>query len=234
MTLRVLIADDELMARKRLHRLLGAIEGTQVVDECEDGEEVLSFLKTTDVDVVLLDINMPNLSGVDAMGLIGEDGPAIVFTTAHSAHAVQAFEGGAVDYLLKPIDSARLVKALNRVRQRLDDTSPLERIPVSTRKGVLLVNPGEISHAIIDGESVLLHTVGGTVITDYRLADLQRRLSGNNFERVHRRVLVNLEFLERLEPVDSGGYIAHMRDGSRVSVSRQAARRLRKRWTLPR
>ena len=231
MTLKVLIADDELMARKRLKRLVGAIDEAEVVAECVDGEEVLKCLSTTDVDVVLLDIHMPHLSGVDAMGLIGEDGPAIIFTTAHADHAVDAFAGGAVDYLLKPIESARLVKALDRVRQR---PTPSKRVFVSTRKGVLLVDPGEISHAVIDGESVLLHTTRGKVITDYRLAELQRRLSGGEFERIHRRALINVNFLERLEPVDTGGYIAHMTDGSRISVSRQAARRLRKCWSLPR
>src|SRR5687767_12386695 len=106
--LRVLVADDEAIARERSIRLLGAIEGVEIAGECMNGEQVLAWLERDEVDVVLLDIQMPGLSGLDATALILEDGPYVVFATAHPEHAVRAFDVGAEDYLLKPLDAARL------------------------------------------------------------------------------------------------------------------------------
>jgi two-component system, LytTR family, response regulator len=187
--LRILIADDELMARKRLARLLGAVADVEVVGEATDGTEVLALVREVSVDLVLLDVNMPNLTGVETLGLLGDDGPAVVFTTAHADFAVTAFDGGAADYLLKPIEAGRLVKALERVRERRGrarDAPVPSRIPVPTRKGVVLVDPADISHAAIDGESVVLVTRKGRFYTDFRLGELERRLPGG-FLRVHRQ-----------------------------------------------
>ena len=230
MTLRVLIADDELMARKRLARLLGALDGVEVAAECVDGVQVLQMVATIEVDVVLLDIHMPNLTGVEAFELL--DGPAVIFTTAHAEHAIKAFDGGAVDYLLKPIEAGRLKLALDRVRERTRATAPqATRLAVPTRKGVVMLSFADITHAVLDGESVVLHTIKGNYYLDIRLSDLEKRLP-DGFLRVHRRGLVNLDRVERFEVVDSGGYIAHIAGGARVAVSRQAARALRKQWDL--
>ncbi len=116
--LRVLVADDEAIARKRLVRLLGDMPDVEVVGECADGRQVLAALRDSEPDVVLLDIQMPELSGLDAPKFFPPGGPSVVFCTAHPAHAVSAFDVGAVDYLLKPIDGVRLRKALDRVRDR--------------------------------------------------------------------------------------------------------------------
>jgi len=230
MTLRVLIADDELMARKRLQRLIGALEGVEVAGVCVDGLQVLEQVSAIEVDVVLLDIHMPNLTGVEAFELLEDT--AVIFTTAHAEHAVTAFDGGAVDYLLKPIEAGRLKIALDRVRGRQRAMTSATRLPVPTRKGVVLVPFAEITHAVIDGESLLLHTEDSKYYLDFRLSDLEKKLPETGFRRVHRRALVNLEQVERFEAVDSGGYIAHIRGGARVQVSRQAARALRKDWNL--
>ncbi|MEZ4239254.1 MAG: response regulator [Myxococcota bacterium] len=237
MTLRVLIADDELMARKRLTRLLAAVDDVTLVGEAVDGTEVLARVREVEVDVVLLDIHMPDLTGIDALGLLGEDGPLVVFTTAHADHAVSAFDGGAVDYLLKPIEPARLVRALERARERLlrragpPPTPSTTRLPLPTRKGLVLLDPADISHAAIDGESVVVVTRKGRFYTDLRLAALEGRLPAS-FLRVHRQAVVNLDRVERLEDADSGGYLAVLDDGARVAVSRQVARQLRRDWGL--
>jgi two-component system, LytTR family, response regulator len=234
MTLRTLVVDDELMARRRMTRLLSSMNDVEVVGECVDGLEAVERIREGDIDVVLLDINMPNLTGTEALAIIGEDGPVVVFTTAHSEHAVQAFADGAVDYLLKPVDVARLRKALDRARERVvHSPAGLDRLPVNTRKGVVLIDPADISHATIDGESTLIHTAERSFVSDFRLVDLQRRLP-DGFLRVHRQALVNVNWLQRLEPLDNGAYIAHLRGGASVQVSRQAARKLRKDWQLPR
>ncbi|MEQ1505551.1 MAG: response regulator [Myxococcota bacterium] len=245
--LRVLIADDESMARKRLTRLLAAVPDVVVVGEATTGVEVLAALRAgAEVDLILLDIHMPDLTGVETLALLGPTDPLVVFTTAHADHAVQAFDGGAADYLLKPIEPGRLVKALDRARERLvarmpaarPDVGPVggstpgpSRIPVPTRKGLVLVDPADISHAVIDGESVVLVTRKGRFYTEFRLADLERRLPAS-FLRVHRQAVVNLDRIERLEDADSGGYLAVLDDGSAVPVSRQVARQLRRDWDL--
>ena len=114
----MLVADDEAIARKRLVRLLAAMPDVAVAGECADAHEVLERVRAGGVDVVLLDIQMPELSGIEALQLFPADGPLVIFCTAHTAHAVAAFDVGAIDYLLKPIEAARLRKALDRARER--------------------------------------------------------------------------------------------------------------------
>lgn len=227
--LKVLIADDEAMARARMQRLLGDL-GVEVVQACTDGTEVLEALEHLRVDAVFLDLRMPNLTGAEVAELLGIAGPLVVFVTAHAHHAVQAFEQGAVDYLLKPVEAERLGLAVQRLRERLPQVpSPDEgRLPIPTARGVVLVPIEGITWCGIDGQSVVLHGER-TCYTDLRLADLERRLPPN-FVRLHRRALVNLQAIARLEDVTSGGYRAHLVDGAVVEVSRAAARRLRRGW----
>ena len=242
--MRVLIADDELVARKRLARLLGAIEGVTIAGECESGDAVLERVKANDVDVVLLDVHMPGLTGLEAFDLFPEGGPLVVLCTAHPDHAVAAFERGAVDYVMKPVEAGRLKKALARAQERLDGrartetnaeaqpTRALDRLAIPTRQGIVLVDPRTVSHAVLDGELVTVVTEAGSYLSDDPLGDLQERLPRDLFERVHRRALLNLEHVARLEPTESGGFLAHTRSGHAVEVSRQAARELRRRLKL--
>lgn len=243
--LRILIADDEQLARRRLVRLLGELPGVEVIGECASGQEVLAAVAGDEaaIDVVLLDIRMPGLSGIEVGALFPEDGPEIIYTTAHGEHALEAFDIGAIDYLLKPIDAVRLGRALARARaragERSDDRSSeraaeveLRRLPVTTRDGIVLVDPRTISHAIFDGALVTLTCAQGAYLVDFSLQELEERLPGAIFERVHRRALVNLERIERLEPQESGGYTARMIGGDAVPIARQAARRLRRRLGL--
>jgi DNA-binding LytR/AlgR family response regulator len=241
--LRVLVCDDELMARKRVLRLLGELPGIETAIECESGDEVLAKLATEDVDVAVLDINMPGKSGIETVMQMPEDRPYVIFLTAHPEHAIEAFDVGAVDYLLKPVDDARLEKALARARQFLDSRQGGERsdagqaprlnkLAISTRAGVELVLPGDVTHATFDGALVTVHTAARAILTDDTLQDLEQKLPAGPFERVHRRALLNLDHVDRLETLDSGGYVACLSSGKRVDVSRQSARRLRRRLGL--
>lgn len=244
--LRVLVCDDELMARKRVLRLLGELPGIEGTLECESGEEVLAKLKTEDVDVAILDINMPGLSGLETVMQMPEDRPYVIFLTAHPEHAVQAFDVGAVDYVLKPVDDARLEKALARARQSLDHgthapapnaadgaaPARTNKLAIATHDGAALVSPGDVTHATFDGALVTVHTAARSILTDDTLQDLEAKLPPGPFERVHRRAIVNLDHVDRLESVDSGGYVACLSTGKRVDVSRQSARRLRRRLGL--
>jgi two-component system LytT family response regulator len=236
--LRVIVCDDELMARKRVLRLLGEIPGIETAIECESGEEVLARLREDDIDVALLDINMPGMSGLDTVLAMPEDRPYVVFLTAHPEHAVKAFDVGAVDYVLKPIDDARLTKALERARHFLDHggttaaDAKLGKHAIATHDGAALVSPAEITHATFDGALVTVHTQARAILTDDTLQDLESKLPQGPFERVHRRAIVNLDHVDRLESVDSGGYVACLAGGKRVDVSRQSARKLRRRLGL--
>ncbi len=240
-SLRVLIADDEQLARARLTRLLSSMEDVTVVGEAKDGDEVLTKVRAGGIDVVLLDVQMPKLTGVEAMALWPADGPWVVFCTAHAEHAVKAFEVDAVDYLLKPVEPDRLKKALDKARQRetketfsaaVKKHQSIPRLPVQTRQGLVLLDPDSVTHAVLEGELVTVHTKDASFLTDYSLNDLEQRLPPGRFERVHRRALLNLEAVARLEPLDTGGYLARTTNGHSVEVSRQAARDLRKRLGL--
>lgn len=246
--LRVLVADDEAIARKRLVRLLAAMPDVTVAGECADAHEVLERVRAGDIDAVLLDIQMPELSGIEALQLFPADGPVVIFCTAHTAHAVTAFDLGAIDYLLKPIEAARLRKALDRARDRdarrryadelarfksrSEQEKPLDRLALPTRQGIVLLDPLTVSHAELDGELVTVHTADAQYLSALSLQELESRLPGERFARVHRRALVNLEHVVRLEPNEVGGYTARTRNGSAVEISRQAARELRKRLGL--
>jgi len=172
----------------------------------------------------------------------------VIFCTAHTAHAVAAVDVGAVDYMLKPIEVARLCKVLDRAReqesrrrfraevlrqQRMQsEAPPLYRLALPTRQGVVLVSPLEVTHAVLDGELVTVYTRDAQYLSTLSRQDLESRLSGERFARVHRRALVNLEHVVRLEPTDVGGYTARTTGGHAVEVSRQAARGLRRRLGL--
>lgn len=263
--LRVLAADDELVARKRLVRLLSAMRGVELLDCHADAEAVLRAVGVQPVDVLVLDIQMPGLSGLELHALLPEPAPYVIFATAHPEHAVQAFELGAVDYVLKPIEAGRLGKAIERARavvraRRAVDAGPgpdpsaepgaaassaspsgpglsaaaepevaLPRLPVTTREGVVLLDPATLSHAVFDGTLVTLFTRDGRQhLTDASLQDLSARLPGDRFVRAHRRALLNLHEVAILRPTDSGGYLAITHGGQEVPVSRQTARRLRR------
>jgi two-component system LytT family response regulator len=238
--LRVLLADDEQMARRRLRRLLEAIPGIQIVAEHASGEAALADLDRIDVDLCLLDVEMGARSGIEVSQAAAELGVEVIFTTAHPEHAVAAFALGAVDYVLKPADADRLALAISRARQRIEagrarsagPNEPLARLPLPVRGEILLVDPGEISHALHDGALVTVFAGDAAVLTELSLQELEHRLPPGRFARVHRRALLNLDRVERLRPQPTGGYLAITARGHEVPVSRQAARDLRRRLGL--
>lgn len=232
-SLTVLVVDDEAMARKRSTRLLSHLGDVEVIGACSDAEEALARVEEGGVDIVLLDIQMPGLSGLDAAGLLPVDGPFVIFATAHPEHALEAFSVGAVDYIVKPIDASRLAAAVERARAWLHRprraSTRANRLGIATQSGVVLLAPDEISACIFDGQLVTVHAGPRALLTDLSLGDLVQKLPDDRFERVHRRALLNLDHVDVLLPQPSGGYLAKTRDGHEVPVSRQAARRLRRR-----
>jgi len=247
--LRVWVADDEVMARKRLIRLLAELPrrhpGIQLMGECADGHAVLRCVREGNIDVLLLDIQMPGLSGLEALSLAPAERPLVIFCTAHAKHAVDAFELGAIDYLLKPIEAARLQKAMDRAQaavaqrhlaapgsEKPQPGPPWHRLALPTHQGIVLLDPQDVSHAIVEGSLVKVVTTTGDFFSSHSLSDLEGRLPAAYFMRVHRRALLNLARIRRLEPNEVGGFLARTLEGHAVEVSRQAARALRKRLRM--
>ncbi|MFO0551638.1 MAG: response regulator [Polyangiaceae bacterium] len=236
MALRVLVADDELQARKRLVRLLEGLEDLEIVCVCASGDEVLERVAIARPDVLVLDISMPASVGPQpertGLALRAALPPTlpVIFVTAHREHAIEAFDLGATDYVLKPVTAARLGQAIDRARERLAQSlsPPATRIPIETRDGVVLVDPNTVIHASFDGALVSVVTPAGTWLTTSTLRELEARLPPK-FVRTDRRHLLNLDEVERLEPEPDGGSIAVTRGAHRVPVSRQATRELRRR-----
>ena len=239
--LRCLIVDDELLARHRMQRLLLLQDDVVVVGVCSNAAAALAAVDDVDVDVIFLDIHMPGLSGLEVAERLpdGDRRPAVVFATAWADHAVDAFALGAVDYLLKPIDEARLARAVERARKARPPTpapastttqETLAPLSIPTRRGVVLVPPGDVTHAVLENDLVTVYGRDGAVyVTDFSVADLEERLPADRFMRVHRRALVNLWLVTLLQPLETGGYTAVLPGEHRVTVSRAAGRELRRR-----
>ncbi len=223
--MKILIADDEKMARKRLIRLLEALGG-HTITECRDGEEALAALDPARIDVAVLDIDMPGMNGLQTAELAHKRGIPVIFVTAHEQHAVEAFRQHAVHFLLKPIDAPRLAEALERITPKAD------RLALRVGDDAVLVDVAALSHALYDGALVTVFVGDAKHLTDHSLQDLLEQLGGEPFVRVHRRAIINLDQVARLEGLASGGYTAHLKNGGEAPVSRAAARDLRKRFGL--
>ena len=253
--LRVMVVDDEQLARDELCYQLGRLSEVEVVAQAGNGIEALSAADRHEPDLVFLDIQMPGLSGFEvARRLLDREeqaSPALVFVTAFDQHAIEAFEVNAVDYLLKPVDAARLEQALARARRRLSSDRPgdpvsdqIERIvkmmanrqirrdQVAVKVGdrFLLVQAEDIIYASLADESINIVTgqVAGT--SNYRTLDeLQARLDPDVFWRVHRSHLVNINKIKEIVPWFSRNYILRMKDakGTEIPVSRTQTKRLR-------
>jgi len=251
--LRVMVVDDEQLARDELCYQLERLDDVEVVAQAGNGFEALSAADRHGPDLVFLDIQMPGLNGFEVARRLLEretDLPALVFVTAFDQHAIEAFEVNAVDYLLKPVDRARLEQALARVRRRLSLERPapvsdqLERIvrmmgnrqvrrdqlAVKVGERFLLVQADEIIYASLTDESINIVTgqVSGT--SNYRTLDeLQARLDPEVFWRVHRSHLVNINKIKEIVPWFSRNYILRMKDtkGTEIPVSRAQTKRLR-------
>jgi two-component system LytT family response regulator len=239
---RCLIAEDEPLARRTLRELAGEVEWLDIVGEAEDGREALRMINKLEPDLVFLDVQMPELSGLEVLERV-EHVPAVVFTTAFDKYAVAAFELEAVDYLVKPFGRKRFRETLERVHRRLH---PPDRPAVDAgtyhpaagadtlrrlfaRRGNTIV-PFAVDSVIRfeAGQSyVAAHTGTGKFLLGISLTDLEQRLDAERFRRVHRAHIVNLDFVAAIEPYDDRRVVVRMRDGSAVVASRSGSQALR-------
>lgn len=220
--MRAFVVDDEGPARRRLSRMLEAIEGVRVIAQLEDGDAVLHALEREWPDVIFLDIRMPGLDGI-SLAQRGGDLPPIVFVTAYDEYAVRAFELDAVDYLLKPVRPERLGATVGRLRVRFPARAS-ESVPrvVSATRGLFRVfDAREITRFWASEKYTCFAAEQTEHLTDESLNALEQRLSAFGFVRVHRAELVRLDSIRALRSIDAGHEVT-LSDGQIARVSRRA------------
>ena len=250
MDLRALLVDDEELARDELGYLLGRIGGVDVIGQAGNGIEALTAIERLQPDVVFLDVQMPGLTGFEVARRLVDGGAEVhvIFVTAYDQHAIEAFEVNAVDYLLKPVDPARLELAVQRARRRVSSDLPLndqlekivqlvterqsrrERLAIKVGERFMLVQAEEIIYASLDDDNITVVTPQHTGTSNYRTLDeLQARLDPSVFWRVHRSHLVNINKIKEIVPWFSRNYILRMKDDktTEIPVSRTQTKRLR-------
>jgi two-component system, LytTR family, response regulator len=225
--LRVLVVDDEPLARRNLSLLLQRDPDVAEIAECSSGTEAITALRSSHPDVVFLDVQMPECDGFDVLELLGSDAPAtIIFVTAYDSYALRAFEAGALDYLLKPFDDARFQRSLARVKERIAHSGslpprPLERLLIRTTGQVMFVNVADIDWIEAADYYACLHINTATQLLRRTLSDLERDLADNQFVRIHRSIIVNLERIRALELDKEGEYEVVLKSGLRLRLSRR-------------
>ncbi len=240
MSVRVLIADDEPLARQGLRDLLAAHEWVTVVGEAAHGPAAVEAINAHQPDLVFLDIQMPGLLGTEVLGRATHQ-PHVVFTTAYAEHAVTAFELGALDYLLKPFGAARLATAMTRVRAALGEPAatpaldrlgealsqrPMTRLFVRVGNALTPVPVERVDWFEADGDYVIAHAGAARHLLHVSLNRLEGRLDPSRFQRIHRAHLVNLASVRTFRRVD-GRLVAELHDGTRLPVSRAKAQEIR-------
>ena len=249
-SLTAVVADDEQLARDELCFLLGQLAGVEVVGQAANGAEALDEITRHSPDVAFLDVQMPGLTGFEVARRLMEagTGPSVIFVTAYDQRAIEAFEVNAVDYVLKPVDSARLETAVGRARKRIGENAPLQgqldrlvkmmagqqnrrdQVAVKINDRFVLVRADDIIHASLveDSINIVTNQVSGTS-NDRTLEELHARLDPEVFWRVHRSHLVNINKVKEIVPWFSRNYILRMTDAkaTEIPVSRSQTRRLR-------
>ena len=248
--LRVLIVDDEPPARAEVRRLLETQPDVEIVGECADGARAIARIQADAPDLVILDIQMPEVTGFGVLRAIGAEAmPMVIFITAYEEYALRAFEAHALDYLLKPYDEERLFAALDRARRQLHASAPKEDVRLHALQSflqdpaaypdVLAIRAGERYQIVrvadirwieAEGSYVRLHLLQGDRLMRQSIGDLEERLlDPKQFLRIHRSAIVNLTRITAVEPISRAEYDVILDDGARVTCSRGYRNQLRER-----
>jgi two-component system LytT family response regulator len=248
--MRIFVVDDEPLARRKLSALIKNIPWAEQIGEASDGASAIEAITRLRPDIVFLDIQMPELSGIQVVERLRmtRPTPAVVFTTAHDQYAVTAFELEAVDYLLKPFGTSRFMAAIERARQAIETQSasalldrarvalntpssavPLERIFVRDGNAVVPLSLAAIERFEAQDDYVMIYAEGRHYLVGLRVANVETRLPNPPFLRVHRSHIVNLDHVERMISLDDGRLEVRMKSGAKVPVSRVRSKEIRQR-----
>jgi two-component system LytT family response regulator len=247
-TIKSLIVDDEALARRGLALRLASIDGIEIAGECGNGREAIAAIENLRPDLVFLDIQMPGLDGFDVVRrLQGDAMPIIVFVTAFDRYAVTAFEMHALDYLLKPVEEARLAAAVAHARRRLDErdatieksqllafilqmtgtsaaadnhSGSQDRLSIRDGNEVTLIPMADIEWVEAAGDYMCVHALGATHIMRSTMKQLEAQLDPARFSRGHRSTSVNVERVVKLTAHDNGEYFLTLTGGARLKLSR--------------
>ena len=247
---RVVIADDEPLARDRLRMLLGQESLIDIVAECQNGTEAIASIRELAPDLVFLDVQMPGATGFEVIEAVGPSRmPAVVFVTAYDRYALRAFDVRALDYLLKPFDRDRFQQALGRARQQLQQQTQgelerrllalvndlkephgrVDRFVVKSGGRVYFVRAEEIDWIEAAGNYVKLHVGAETHLLRETMTSIEAQLDPDTFFRIHRCHIVNIERVQELQPWFNGEYVVCLRTGARLTLSRGYREKLQQR-----
>lgn len=245
--MKTLIIDDERLARNELKRLLEPYHKIEIVGEAANAEEALDLIKELEPELLFLDIQMPGKNGFELLTSIEGKAPDVIFTTAYDDYAIKAFEFNALDYLLKPIDSDRLKDAIQRVEEDRDTheestgEKPERASRVLGENDKVFVKDGEKCWFVKLGKIRLFESMGNYVRLHFddqkplvlkSLNSLEDRLDPENYFRANRKHIINLQWVEKIEPWFSGGLLVTLQGGDRIEISRRQAIRFKELMSL--
>ena len=239
---KVLIAEDEPLAAEALADWVAQMASLQLVATCGDGASALAQIRALRPDLVLMDIQMPVLTGLQVLQALSGDAhqPAVIFTTAYDEHALTAFELHAVDYLLKPFTHERFVEAINHVQRdaaaplasavdalQAAGGAPLSRVLVRDQGRIFPINVDAIEHLRSDTKYTALAVKGKSYLVRLPIVTFEQKLDPAKFVKLHRSCIVNLDFVESLTPDENSQLVARMTDGTLITANRDVSRKLR-------
>jgi two-component system LytT family response regulator len=252
---RVLIVDDEPISRRRLRRLLALEPECELAGECENGMEAVHLLEREKVDILFLDVQMPEMDGFEVVHAISRAHPLIIFTSAYDEYALKAFEVHAFDYLLKPFDRRRFRESVQRARAQLTHAQPAvstiaddriltlfenlagartapDRIAIRNNGRVIFLKLSEIDWIEAADNYVCLHCGRDTHVLRETMSELEARLDPARFIRVHRSAIVNLDCIRELQPWFRGDYKVMLNDGTELTLTKNHREKLESRLLL--
>lgn len=230
--MKILIADDEPVARQVLSELLAEFAGVELAGEAGSGREVLEMSAALEPDVLLLDLQMPGMDGLSvARALRASLLPLVIFVTAYEQHALAAFEAGAVDYLLKPVRRERLQAALDKARRQLQgmvrpariESGAPRRIAGRIGSDLHLIDPAEVIAFRAQGDTVLILTAQNQYYAEHSLRLLEQKLPRAQFRRIHRSTIVNTDHIRKISPLTSKRFLLQLTGGLEAVVSKRMA-----------
>jgi DNA-binding LytR/AlgR family response regulator len=227
--MRVLIADDEPVARQILREHLGEISAVEIVGEAASGAEAAQRILDLDPDLVLLDQQMPEMDGLSVVRHLRKRMPLVIFVTAFEQHALDAFDVGAVDYLLKPVRQERLERAIEKARRQIRPQTKPGVKKIAGRRGsdIYLLDPVEIVAFHAEGEVVHIITAHQKYQAEATLKELEKEPALAGFRRVHRATLINSAHIRKISPLSSRRWLLKMSNGLEAVVSKRSASALR-------
>ncbi|MDB5272324.1 MAG: DNA-binding response regulator [Chitinophagaceae bacterium] len=235
--LRILIIDDEPLARELIRSFLSAYPQMEVIGECVNGFDGLKAIQELKPDVIFLDVEMPKVNGLEMLELV-EELPLVIFTTAYQEHAIKAFELNALDYLLKPFTKERFKKSIDKIEERqkhkpeenarlkklaeetIQPAHTLERVVVKTVTSMKVIPVADIVYIEAQDDYAMIHTSEGKFLKQQTMKHFEQALPAGQFIRIHRSYIINVQEMMRIEPYEKNGYQIILKGNIALPVSR--------------